>query len=373
MAATSCDDIKIQLHSYAANCSKSEDYWDLGKCPLIPHEYQLEGDDAASKEGQVKLLIHGLSAVFAISLCSTFGALFVPLFNNRPKLFGYIMLFLMSLAVSALSGAATMVLIPEGLGLMNCDELRRPNLTVCLGILTFFIIRRLLHACTGHDDIFTHALEEPEHGDMRSRTTTIAHNELSKPDQDNAHCAMLNECDENKHKCANKKRVALKNIMQMKSVGWMTLLGDGAHNFLDGIAMGATFMHSGMVKGWQITIAILAEEFPHELGDYAVLLKAGLTPCEAIICNVISGLTCLLGFFVGWKVPGFDSKEVFSWMGGVFLFISLACMLPEVESTISDMNREYKYKKVITTAVAVAGFISGYAIVYCAGAYISFE
>merc|ERR1712071_629584 len=302
-------------------------------------------------------------------------------------------LYLMALAVSALSGAATMVLIPEGVGLMDCDELRQPNLTVCLGILTFFVIRRILHAWTGHDDIFTHALEEPvDKNEMRSRTTTIASSALAKQGPTEViHCGESETCSHieatplsggtsaslikcGKHEaCAKKKKVALENIMNMKSVGWMTLMGDGAHNFLDGIAMGTTFMHSGKQKGWQVSIAILAEEFPHELGDYAVLLKAGLTPCEAIICNIISGMTCLIGFFVGWKFQDFMGQSVFSWMGGVFLFISLACMLPEVESTIGDMNRQYTTKKLMTTVVAIAGFISGYAIVYSAGAFISFE
>ena len=55
------------------------------------------------------------------------------------------MLFLTALAVSALSGAALMVLIPEGLGLQDCGQFAESHLTVCMGILMFFVIRRALH------------------------------------------------------------------------------------------------------------------------------------------------------------------------------------------------------------------------------------
>lgn len=381
------DDLKNLLHDYASNCADESDFWQMSACPLLPGHLRVDAEVEFSESATTKNLVHGMIAVFGISLCSTFGALFIPLLKDRPQVFQYSMLYLMSLAVSALSGAATMVLIPEGLGLNECDDLRQPNLTVCLGILTFFIIRRILHAWTGHDDILTHGLEDPENGEMRARTTGIFQNEMklekaqlvdtptsSETPSENCCASKRGSSCERQKKCAMKKKIALDNILKMKSVGWMTLIGDGAHNFLDGIAMGSMFMRSGTKKGWQITIAILAEEFPHELGDYAVLLQAGLTPCEAIICNIISGLTCLLGFFVGWKIDAFAGLEVFSWMGGVFLFISLACMLPEVENTISDMNREHgKAKKVLVTLVAIAGFISGYAIVYLAGVLIVFE
>merc|ERR1711981_1450893 len=110
------------------------------------------------------------------------------------------------------------------------------------------------------------------------------------------------------------------------------------------------FHHSGdpakaIANGWQITIAVLAEEFPHELGDFAVLLRAGLTVSEAILCNLVSGGTCLLGYFVGMKYGENFGLSVFSWMGGVFLFISLACMLPEVETTITDLNAKFNTEK----------------------------
>ena len=119
----------------------------------------------------------------------------------------------------------------------------------------------------------------------------------------------------------------------------------------------------------------MAEEFPHELGDFAVLLRSGLTVPEAILCNLVSGMTCLLGYFVGMYYGENFGLYVFSWMGGVFLFISLACMLPEVETTITDLNHKFNkgkstMKLVRYKLIAILGFVGGYGIVYSSGRWV---
>ena len=50
---------------------------------------------------------------------------------------------------------------------------------------------------------------------------------------------------------------------------WMIILGDGIHNFLDGVAVGVAFTEawpSGKLGGISTSIAIFAHEVPHELG-----------------------------------------------------------------------------------------------------------
>lgn len=52
---------------------------------------------------------------------------------------------------------------------------------------------------------------------------------------------------------------------QIKTVAWIVIIGDSLHNFIDGVSIGTAFVksfHTGAI----ISLAIMCEEFPHELG-----------------------------------------------------------------------------------------------------------
>lgn len=50
------------------------------------------------------------------------------------------------------------------------------------------------------------------------------------------------------------------------TVAWMIIFGDGLHNFIDGISIGASFSES-ILSGLSVSLAVICEEFPHELGN----------------------------------------------------------------------------------------------------------
>jgi zinc transporter ZupT len=52
------------------------------------------------------------------------------------------------------------------------------------------------------------------------------------------------------------------------TVAWMIIFGDGIHNFIDGLSIGAAFSES-ILTGISVSVAVMCEEFPHELGDFA--------------------------------------------------------------------------------------------------------
>ncbi|MBM4216979.1 MAG: ZIP family metal transporter [Gammaproteobacteria bacterium] len=81
--------------------------------------------------------------------------------------------------------------------------------------------------------------------------------------------------------------------------GWLTMVGDGLHNLIDGVLIAAAFLtdfHLGVVTAF----AIMAHEIPQEVGNFAVLLQGGFTRAKAFAWNLLSGLTAVLGGLVGW-------------------------------------------------------------------------
>jgi zinc and cadmium transporter len=81
--------------------------------------------------------------------------------------------------------------------------------------------------------------------------------------------------------------------------GWMILIGDGLHNFVDGVLIAAAFMVDFEV-GMFTAIAIVAHEIPQEIGDFIVLINAGFSRARALLYNLISGALSVLGGVLGY-------------------------------------------------------------------------
>ena len=110
----------------------------------------------------------------------------------------------------------------------------------------------------------------------------------------------------------------------LKSSIFMILIGDGLHNFSDGLAIGASFA-SSLTTGFGTSIAVLFHELPHEIGDFAVLRKNGISTKRAIFFNILSSILCFIGAFVGLFIGSIDSLSQFSFLfiAGTFIYISL--------------------------------------------------
>lgn len=75
---------------------------------------------------------------------------------------------------------------------------------------------------------------------------------------------------------------------------WMIIIGDGFHNFTDGMVIAAAFMADTKL-GVVTSLAIIAHELPQELGDFLVLIHSGFSKVRALVWNLISSLATLLG------------------------------------------------------------------------------
>ncbi|XP_062260585.1 zinc transporter ZIP6 isoform X1 [Platichthys flesus] len=116
------------------------------------------------------------------------------------------------------------------------------------------------------------------------------------------------------------------------SLAWMVIMGDGLHNFSDGLAIGAAFTE-GLSSGLSTSVAVFCHELPHELGDFAVLLKAGMTVRQAILYNVLSAMMGYLGLVTGILIGHYAdnvSMWIFALTAGLFLYVALVDMVPEM-------------------------------------------
>jgi len=116
------------------------------------------------------------------------------------------------------------------------------------------------------------------------------------------------------------------------SFGYMNLLGDAVHNFIDGLIIASSFIVS-IPLGVTTTIAIALHEIPQEIGDFGVLLYAGIEKKRALLLNFFVALTVVAGAVCGWfLIPHIEAITGFLLpiAAGGFIYIALSDMLPEL-------------------------------------------
>lgn len=112
----------------------------------------------------------------------------------------------------------------------------------------------------------------------------------------------------------------------------MIVIGDGMHNFVDGILLAAAFL-TDVKLGWVTAVAITAHEIPQEISDFMVLLDGGLSKKRALFLNALSGAAMTLGGFVGWL--GLSDAHtaipyVLTLAAASFIYIAVADLVPEL-------------------------------------------
>ncbi len=205
-----------------------------------------------------------------------------------------ILIFLVSLSAGALMGGAFLHLLPEASEAMSTDSLFGVFL---ISFIIFFLIEKILHW---------------------------------------RHCH--------------------KSDCQIHTFGYMNLVGDSIHNFIDGLVIASVFMID-VKLGIATTLAVAIHEIPQEIGDYGVLIYAGFKRKMALILNYAVALTVVLGGIVGYLL--FSSLESFlpflmPFAAGGFVYIAASDLMPEI-------RKESNLKKSILSFFI---FILGIAIMY---------
>lgn len=140
----------------------------------------------------------------------------------------------------------------------------------------------------------------------------------------------------------------------------LNLAADSLHNFTDGIAIGASFAATSTTttagemdfaslsflsqiksllssRGGMASLAVLFHEIPHELGDYSILVSAGMTKHQAILAQFSTAIAAYCGTFVGLfgaqtlKVfinNGDDTDLMVPFTAGGFVYLAAVTILP---------------------------------------------
>lgn len=115
--------------------------------------------------------------------------------------------------------------------------------------------------------------------------------------------------------------------------GWMILLGDGMHNFTDGILIAAAFLANpqlGIVTG----VAIIAHEIPQEIGDFIVLLNAGFSRTRAYVYNLLCSLLSVAGGVLGYYTLDKATNLipfVLVFASSGFIYIAVSDLMPQMQ------------------------------------------
>jgi zinc and cadmium transporter len=144
--------------------------------------------------------------------------------------------------------------------------------------------------------------------------------------------------------------------------GWSVLLGDSIHNFCDGVIIAAAFLTDTRL-GVATALAVVAHEIPQEVGDYIVLLNAGLSRTRALAYNTISGLAAVLGGVLGYFIVG-PWQALFPYLlvaaSSSFIYVAVADLLPQLQRRLPWRD----------TASQLAWLAAGLALVVIARAFI---
>jgi len=137
------------------------------------------------------------------------------------------------------------------------------------------------------------------------------------------------------------------------SVVLLNLVADSLHNFTDGLAIGASFAASApsiydsgtsfwgnvgtmlQSRGGMATLSVLFHEIPHELGDFAVLVNAGMSKKQAIATQFSTSIAAFFGTCIGLMtmgkvggIAGYDIMVPFT--AGGFVYLAAVNILPEL-------------------------------------------
>jgi len=136
----------------------------------------------------------------------------------------------------------------------------------------------------------------------------------------------------------------------------LVIVGDAFHNFMDGAIICAAVLTSATL-GINTAIAVAAHEIPQEVGDVAILLAAGYSRGRALMLNVVSGASGIVGALVAYGaveiVPGIR-PYVLAFSSASLIYIAMSDLIPDLHRGQVDSNA---VRQVVLIAAGIATIV----------------
>lgn len=121
-------------------------------------------------------------------------------------------------------------------------------------------------------------------------------------------------------------------VCDVHAFTYLNLIGDGVHNFIDGMIIAVSFLAS-VKLGLVTTLAIIFHEIPQELSDFGVLVYGGFSKKKALFFNFICALMAIIGAILGYYIDVLArdfSVFLLSFTSGGFIYIAASDLIPEI-------------------------------------------
>lgn len=252
-----------------------------------------------------------VNIIIATSVTSLFSLIGIYALSLREKTLHSILLILIAFSAGSILGAAHFDLLPEAIELAREHyEESFAYIYITMGFIFFFFIERFVYWYHGHG----------HETDISVKTADRA---------------------------------------ATKSFVYLNLIGDGIHNFVDGMIIAVSFL-TGLSVGLAATVAVIFHELPQEMGDYGILIFGGFNRRKALLLNFVVALAVIVG-----GISGVLLIETVEQLSGVLIALSAGGFIYLAASElIPELQEEKSFKK---SVVQFALFVLGIALIWSLG------
>ncbi|CAI5649213.1 metal cation symporter ZIP14 isoform X2 [Oreochromis niloticus] len=378
------EESRLDGRGFQALCPTMLQQLDAGSCRA--HKGEEQSSDTSPRPSDAEVWGFSFLSVTIINVSALTGVFLVPLTKSR---YGkYALTFFIALAIGTLFSTAILQLLPEAFGFdPMVDFYVSKSAVVFGGFYLFFFTEKVLkvllkqkNGSHGHShypgaDHYSTPDRDLEEGEkeklqQNGEASSLALGKVDAGEGELMLSPAQTPQDSQSPDSGGRSGTSGGGCYWLKgttysdigTLAWMITLSDGLHNFIDGLAIGASFTAS-VFQGISTSVAILCEEFPHELGDFVILLNAGMSIQQALFFNFLSACCCYLGMGFGILAGNsFSPNWIFALAGGMFLYIALADMFPEMNEVSREEEDAGGSSFLLTFGIQNAGLLTGFSI-----------